>query len=69
MTNRHELAGALADLSLARLSYAAGDREDCRLTLESIARDVAAFRPTGREEAKQHRNVTRMLDRMIRRLH
>lgn len=68
MTARHELAGALADLSLARLAYAAGDREDCRLTLEAIARTVEAYRPTDKDEAKIHRNVTRLLDRMIQRM-
>lgn len=66
--SRHQLAGTFADLSMARLAYAAGDHEDCLLTLRSIARDVEAFHPTGPDEVFRHRKVTTLVDRLIRKL-
>ncbi len=68
MNTRHELAGAFADLSLARMALACGDTEDCLLTLQAISAGVAAFKPATKADAFQHRKVVVLLDRMIAKL-
>ena len=64
---RHELAGAFADIGYARMALAAGDREECILTLQAISREVAAFKPASKDDQFRHRKVTTLLDRMIER--
>ena len=65
---RHELAGAFADIGYARMALAAGDREECALTLHAISAAVASFKPASKADAFTHRKVTVLLDSLLARI-
>lgn len=65
---RHPLAGAYADIGLARMALACGDTEDCALTLQAISAAVASYKPASKQDAFTHRKVTVLLDRLLTRV-